>query len=170
MKVDELGIGQSIQYLRSDVSLMAASKNKIRFYSFLSICQIDSQKIRFISLLASFYSLLQNAFISFWPHLKLSGKGADKFDFLRTPPVYEENLTNAFFIYSTDKKPEDLYLYSYILFFISIFFFFASFIGFCIYQIKHIINFQLILCFNFFVQFICQVIVVPIGFHTGWLI
>ncbi|KAK8888780.1 hypothetical protein M9Y10_033519 [Tritrichomonas musculus] len=170
MKVDELGIGQSIQYLRSDVSLMAASKNKIRFYSFLSICQIDSQKIRFISLLASFYSLLQNAFISFWPHLKLSGKGTDKFDFLRTPPVYEENLTNAFFIYSTDKKPEDLYLYSYILFFISIFFFFASFIGFCIYQIKHIINFQLILCFNFFVQFICQVIVVPIGFQTGWLI
>lgn len=171
MKVTDLGLGPTTQGLNIDTSIQSTNHHRILFFNFISLRQLDSQKIRYFSIVASFFCFLQNVYISFWPYLNLTAKEIkNRHDYIREPIFFEENITNALFFYTTEESDRIQILISFIIFFLSIFFFLLSLICFCLYFFKHIVNFQLILCFNFFVNFICPIIAIPLSFQIGFLI
>lgn len=171
MKVEDLGLGPPIQNFNENPLFSSSNRKRTHFFNFISIYQNDSQKISILTFIASFYSLFQIMYISFWPYLNLSDKKVEeKFDFIRTPPYFEKILTIIFFLFDPTDEAFKLYLNSFIIFVISILFFILSLTCFLLYFYKNIINFQLLFCFNFFVQFICPIVAIPLGFQTGWLI
>lgn len=171
MRVEDLGSGPIVQGPNTDTSLAAANPKKIRLFTFLSILQLNTQKIRFISNFAIFFSIFQILYISFWPHLNLTRTdNNNKYDYIRDPPNYEEYLTNILFFYTFNDTSNDIYIYPLAINIIGNIFFFISLVSFCLFYFKRIINFQLFLCFNFFVRFICPIYIAPLGFQTGWFI
>lgn len=171
MKVEDMGLGLSPQGVNSNSLLSAKNNKRVLIFNFISLGQLNSQKLRIFGIIAAFFAFFQTSFISFWPHLNLSKlKFENKYDYIRIPPSYEENLTNVFFLYSNNRSPKDLYLFSFIIFFIAFFLFIISLITLCVFYFKNLVNFQLLYCYNFFIQFICPVIPIPLGFQIGWLI
>lgn len=171
MKVEDLGLGPSYQVINSNQQLQDAKRDRINFFSFISISQLDSQKLRIFSFIVTLYFLLQVSFVSFWPQLDLTTKDlVEKFDFIRTTPNVKGNLTEAFFFYSTTAQPKTLYIISFIIFGIVIIYVTLSVLCFCLYFFKRIINFSLLLFFNTFVHIISPLLLIPLGFHIGWLI
>ena len=172
MRNDEIGFypGDGSNPNVASSSAINSPKRNLLF-SYITLRQITSQKLGIIGFIATIYSTFQNVFISFWPHLDLADKTIlNKFDYIRRPLYFEENLTNILFFYSTEGSPQTMYIFSFVIFFIGIIFFIVTLISFCLFFFKKRINFPLLYCVNFFTQFICPITIVPIGFQTGKLI
>lgn len=106
MKVEDLGLGPSYQVINSNQQLQDAKRDRINFFSFISVSQLDSQKLRIFSFIVTLYFLLQVGFVSFWPQLDLTTKDlVEKYDFIRTTPNVKGNLTEAFFSIRPPRNP-----------------------------------------------------------------
>ena len=97
MRIEDLGFYPS-DGLNPSVTTTTANLKRNLLFSFISLRQIDNRMLGIIEFIATIYSTLQNIFISFWPHLDLADKTIiSKYDYLRSPLPFEENLTNAIF-------------------------------------------------------------------------
>ncbi|OHT04864.1 hypothetical protein TRFO_27592 [Tritrichomonas foetus] len=160
MRVQNLGISNSVTSLglgSDDRSLDSSRKFPI-FFSLILLIQSESQPPRIFRVFSTVWPVLQNIFLSLWPHV------------LHESTHYEEILTNVLFFATLGDDRTEIYSFVAVVILLSLITIVMLIIIVTIYFRKRVAIIPFLYMFNFFMHIVNPILIIPLGFLTGQLI